>query len=236
MTDQDRVAMGTTQDTARVSEPAGEEYGSVKGRTQREIVWRRFRRHRLAMIGGIVLILLYGAALLTPVIAPYEYDEPDFAAINQGPSLAHPMGADRLGRDELTRVLYGGRVSLMVGLGVGIFSTAIGAAVGILAGYYGRRVDTSLMALTDYILLLPLIPLLLVAGSIFRFTPVTITFVLVVLLWGAIARLTRGQVLSLRDQEYVLAAKAVGVSDFKIMVRHVLPNVVGVLVVQATLY
>jgi peptide/nickel transport system permease protein len=238
MTDQDRMAMGTagSRSDALAPESAGEQYGSIKGRTQREIVWSRFKRHRLAMVGGIVLILLYGAALLTPFIAPYEYDEPDFTAINQGPSLAHPMGADRLGRDELTRVLYGGRVSLMVGLGVGVFSTAIGAAVGILAGYYGRRVDTGLMALTDYILLLPLIPLLLVAGSIFQFTPFTITVVLVVLLWGAIARLTRGQVLSLRDQEYVLAAKAIGVSDFKIMLRHILPNVVGVLVVQATLY
>lgn len=235
MAEQDRTAVGTVGG-ASVEAAGAEEYGHVEGRTQREIIWRRFRRHRLALVGGIVLILLYGAAILTPWITPYNYDEPDYAAINQGPSLSHPMGADRLGRDELTRVLYGGRVSLMVGLGVGVFCTAIGAAVGILSGYYGKKMDASLMSVTDFVLVLPLIPFLLVAGSIFRFTPITITLVLVALLWGAIARLTRGQVLAIRDQEYVQAAKAIGVSDFKIMLRHILPNIVGVLVVQATLY
>lgn len=236
MTEQDRMAVGTAQGSALAPESAGDEYGKVEGRTQREIVWRRFKRHRLAMVGATILVLLYVAALATPWIAPYEYDEPDFTAINQGPGVAHPMGADRLGRDELTRVLYGGRVSLLVGLGVGIFCTTIGATVGILSGYYGRAVDAGLMSFTDFILVLPLIPLLLVAGSIFQFTPLTITAVLVALLWGPIARLTRGQVLTLRDQEYVQAARAIGVSDFKIMLRHILPNVVGVLVVQATLY
>jgi peptide/nickel transport system permease protein len=218
-----------------VVEPVGEEYGKVRGRTQREIIWRRFRHHRLAMASGVFLVLLYLAALATPVIAPYEYDEIDYTAINQGPSLNHPMGTDRLGRDELTRVLYGGRVSLMVGLGVGVFSTLIGAAVGILSGYYGRVVDTSLMSFTDFMLTLPFIPLILVLGSIFNFTPATITFALVILLWMNMARLVRGAVLSVRQQEYVQAAKAVGVSDIKIMLRHVLPNVVGVMVVQATL-
>ena len=183
---------------AGVVEPTGDEYGKVKGRTQREIIWRRFRRHRLAMASAVFLVLLYLAALATPVIAPYEYDEIDYTAINQGPSLEHPMGTDRLGRDELTRVLYGGRVSLMVGLGVGVFSTMIGAAVGILSGYYGRVVDTSLMSFTDFMLTLPFIPLILVLGSIFNFTPATITLALVILLWMNMARLVRGAVLSIR--------------------------------------
>jgi peptide/nickel transport system permease protein len=220
---------------AGVVEPVGDEYGKVKGRTQREIIWRRFRRHRLAMASAVFLVLLYLAALATPAIAPYEYDEIDYTAINQGPSLQHPMGTDRLGRDELTRVLYGGRVSLMVGLGVGVFSTLIGAAVGIFSGYYGRVVDTSLMSFTDFMLTLPFIPLILVLGSIFNFTPATITLALVILLWMNMARLVRGAVLSIRQQEYVQAAKAIGVSDLKIMLRHILPNVVGVMVVQATL-
>jgi peptide/nickel transport system permease protein len=232
LVEQDRPVIGAG---AGVVEPAGDEYGKVKGRTQREIIWRRFRRHRLAMASAVFLVLLYLAALATPAIAPYEYDEIDYTAINQGPSLQHPMGTDRLGRDELTRVLYGGRVSLMVGLGVGVFSTLIGATVGVFSGYYGRVVDTSLMSFTDFMLTLPFIPLILVLGSIFNFTPATITLALVILLWMNMARLVRGAVLSIRQQEYVQAAKAIGVPDLKIMLRHILPNVVGVMVVQATL-
>lgn len=216
-------------------EAGGEEYGKVRGRTQREIVWRRFRRHRLAIVGGLMLVLLYVVALATPAIAPYKYDEIDYTAINQPPSAEHLMGADRLGRDELTRVLYGGRVSLMVGLGVGIFSTLIGTAVGVFSGYYGRFVDTATMGFVDFMLVLPFIPFLLVLGSLFSFTPVTITLVLAFLLWPRLARLVRGQVLAVRDQEYVQAARAVGVSNFKIMLRHILPNVMGVIVVEATL-
>ncbi len=217
------------------SEAAGGEYGKVKGRTQREIVWRRFKRHKLAMIGGLVLVLLYAGALATPWIAPYDYAEPDYTALNQGPSMKHPMGTDELGRDELTRVIYGGRVSLLLGLGVGVFSTIIGAVIGIFSGYYGRVIDVGAMGFTDFMLTLPFLPILLVMGSIFNFTAVTITFALVLLLWMTIARLVRGQVLSVRNQEYVQAARAVGVADFMIMFRHILPNVVGVMLVQATL-
>jgi peptide/nickel transport system permease protein len=218
-----------------VAEASGEAYGNVRGRTQREIIWRRFKRHRLALVGGAILLLLYIAAIVTPWIAPYGYAQIDFTALNQPPSLKHPMGTDRLGRDELTRVLYGGRVSLMVGLGVGVVSTLIGTTVGIFSGYYGRLVDTTTMGFVDFMLVLPFIPLLLVMGSIFQFTPLTITLVLPLFLWPRMARLVRGQVLAIRDQEYVLAARAVGVSDFKIMLRHVLPNVVGIIVVETTL-
>jgi peptide/nickel transport system permease protein len=218
-----------------VAGAAAEDYGKVKGRTQREIIWRRFKRHRLALVGAIILLLLYIAEIVTPWVAPYGYDEIDFTALNQPPSLKHPMGTDELGRDELTRVIYGGRVSLLLGLGVGVFSTLIGAVVGIISGYYGRFVDTASMGFTDFMLTLPFLPILLVLGSLFNFTAVTITFALVLLLWMTIARLVRGQVLSVRNQEYVQAAKAIGVGDFKIMFRHILPNVVGVMLVQATL-
>jgi peptide/nickel transport system permease protein len=214
---------------------AGDEYGKVEGRTQREIVWRRFKRHRLAIAGGLFLLLIYAAALATPVIAPYEYDESDFTALNQAPSVEHPMGTDRLGRDEFTRVLYGGRVSLMVGLGVGTFATLVGGLLGLLSGYYGRRVDTALAGVMDFVLVLPFLPMLLVLGSIFRFSAFTITFVIALLLWPRMARIVRGQVLSLRNQDYVQAAKAIGVSDTKIALRHILPNVVGIMVVEATL-
>ena len=216
-------------------EAAGEGYGKVRGRTQREIIWRRFRRHRLAIVGGVILLIIYAAALLTPYIAPYEYDEPDYTAINQGPSVDHPMGTDRLGRDEFTRVLYGGRVSLMVGIGVGTLVTLVGGLVGLVSGYYGRLVDTGFMSLTDFVLVLPYIPVLLVAGKIFQFSALTVTLAIALLLWPRMARIVRGQVLSVRNQEYIQAARAIGVSNWKIMLRHVLPNVVGIIVVEATL-
>ncbi|HET7479704.1 MAG TPA: ABC transporter permease [Rubrobacteraceae bacterium] len=236
MVDQHRdTGFGAQPSPFEVAEVGGEHYGKVRGRTQREIIWRRFRRHRLALVGGAVLLLLYLAALATPVIAPYDFAKIDYTAFNQGPSLKHPMGTDRLGRDELTRVLYGGRISLMLGLAVGVFSTMIGATFGIVAGYYSKVVDTVTMGFVDFMLTLPYIPLLLVMGSIFQFTAVTITIAIVILLWPRMARLVRGQVLVVRDQEYVQAAKAVGVSDVKIMLRHILPNVVGVMVVEATL-
>ena len=145
------------------------------------------------------------------------------------------MGTDQLGRDELTRVMYGGRISLILGLAVGVFSTLIGATVGIFSGHYGRLVDVATMGFVDFMLTLPFLPLLLVAGGIFQFTPATIIVALVLLLWPRMARLVRGQVLAIREQEYVQAAKAIGVSNAKIMVRHILPNVVGVMVVEATL-
>ena len=222
------------QPTTQVAKVA-EDYGKVEGHTQREIVWRRFRRHRLAIAGGIVLVLLFVAAATAPWSTPYGYEEIDLTAINSPPTWEHPMGTDRLGRDGLTRVLFGGRVSLMVGFSVGVFSTLVGAAVGIFAGYKGRIADTATMGFVDFMLVLPFIPLLLVAGSLFQFTPVTMTLILVILLWPRMARLVRGQVLAVRGQEYVLAAKAVGVSDSRIMLRHVLPNVLGIMVVEATL-
>ncbi len=237
MVDQDRSRTTGFQgsEAMQAAEAAGEDYGKVKGRTQREIVWRRFRRHKLAMISGLVLVLLYAAALATPWIAPYGYADIDYTALDQGPSLKHPMGTDELGRDELTRVIYGGRVSLLLGLGVGVFSTLIGAVVGIISGYYGRFVDTASMGFTDFMLTLPFLPILLVLGSIFNFTAVTITFALVLLLWMTIARLVRGQDISVRNHEYLKAAKAIGVSDFMIKFRNIFPNVVGVMLVQATL-
>ena len=235
MVDQRRDEESGLQGEGVLLADAGEEYGKVKGRTQREIIWRRFRRHRLALAGGAILILLYIAAIATPWVAPYGYAQIDITALNQPPNLHHLMGTDQLGRDELTRVMYGGRISLALGLAVGVFSTVIGATVGIISGHYGKSVDVATMGFVDFMLTLPFLPLLLVAGKIFQFTPVTIIAALVLLLWPRMARLVRGQVLAVREQEYVVAARAIGVSNIKIMLRHILPNVVGVMVVEATL-
>lgn len=226
---------GMQGSVAALQESAAADTGQIEGRSQKRIFWSRFRRHRLAMISAVILALLYALALAAPFIAPYGFEEIDFTALSQPPSLNHPMGTDTLGRDTFTRVLYGGRVSLLVGLSVGVLSTMIGTAVGIVAAYYGRAVDTGMVAFIDFWLTLPFLPLLLVLGSIVNLTAFTISLLLTVLVWPPIARLVRGQVLSIREQEYVLAAKAIGVSGFRTMIRHILPNVVGVMVVQATL-
>lgn len=231
----DKDAVAPSGDVMEAAEAQGENSGKVEGRTQREIIWRRFKRHKLALVGGAVLLLLYAVALVTPWISPYGFAEQDFTSMSQAPSLKHPMGTDQIGRDLLTRVLYGGRVSLLVGLGVGAFTVVVGGSIGIISGYFGRFVDTSAMSLVDFVLILPFLPVLIVLGSIFQFNAVTVTLAVAVLLWPRMARLVRGQVLSIRDQEYVQAAKATGVSDFRIMLRHVLPNVTGVVVVEATL-
>jgi peptide/nickel transport system permease protein len=235
MVDQRRDAGAGLQDGGVLQAEEGVGFGTVKGRTQREIIWRRFRRHRLALVGGAILILFYIGAVVTPWVAPYGYAQIDFTALNQPPNWHHLMGTDRLGRDELTRVMYGGRISLALGLAVGVFSTVIGATVGIISGHYGKSVDVATMGFVDFMLTLPFLPLLLVAGKIFQFTPVTIIAALVLLLWPRMARLVRGQVLAVREQEYVQAARAIGVSNFRIMLRHILPNVIGVMVVEATL-
>src|SRR5215210_1383656 len=217
MVDQRRDEDSGLQSDVALQAAGGEEYGNVKGRTQREIIWRRFRRHRLALAGGAVLILLYIGAIVTPWVAPYGYAQIDYTSFNQAPSMHHPMGTDRLGRDQLTRVMFGGRISLALGLAVGVFSTLIGATVGIFSGHYGRSIDVATMGFVDFMLTLPFLPLLLVAGKIFLFTPVTIIAALVLLLWPRMARLVRGQVLAVREPEYVLAARAIGVSNLKIM-------------------
>ena len=154
----DEDATVRSGDPLEAAEVEPEESGRVEGQTQKQIVWRRFRRHRLAMICGAVLILLYILALVTPWIAPYGFAEQDFTSMNQGPSLTHPMGTDQLGRDQLTRVMYGGRISMLVGLGVGTLITVLGTSLGIISGYYGRFVDSGVMGTADFVLVLPFIP------------------------------------------------------------------------------
>ena len=209
--------------------------GFVESRTRRWPIWRRFKRQRLGMAGVAGLILLYAIVLATPWIAPYGYSQIDLSTNNPAPSLSHPMGTQLLGQDELTRILYGGRVSLFLALVVAILATVVGAAVGLFSGFYGRALDTGLMGLADYAFTLPLIPVVMVAGFAFRFTPATMVLALTVLLWPRMARLVRAEALSVRGRDYIEAAKALGVRDIRILFRHLLPNVAGVVVVEATL-
>jgi ABC-type dipeptide/oligopeptide/nickel transport system permease subunit len=208
----------------------------VEVRSQWTYARRRFFRHRLAVVSLIVLIVILGAGLFAPLVAPYSFEGYDVNSIQQGPSWHHPFGTDLLGRDYLSRVIYGIRTSERVAFIVAGLTVLIGTAIGMVAGYFGGWVDNALMRLTDLILTLPGLAVLLTAaaflghGSQYR-----VAIILALLLWTALARLVRGQFLSLREKEYVDAAKAAGAGDMRIMFRHMLPNSMGPIIVSGTL-
>jgi len=208
-------------------------------------VWAQYKTHRGALVGSGVFL----AILLAVFIGPYIYDvDPQYLNIrekNQGPSLAHLMGTDQLGRDMLAQVLHGGRVSLAVGIVAMALSLVVGTVVGVLAGYF-KRLDGPLMRLTDLFLALPLLPLLLVIIMLFRdtlraaFGPENGIFILIVFIigitsWMQTARIVRGDVLALKEREFVLAAKSIGTPSRRVISRHVLPNVLSPIMVSATL-
>ena len=224
----------------------------LKARSQWAYARIRFFRHKLA-VASLLVLLLIGIVAITPgTFAPYGYDyiplaDPDAIikdplviqhSINRPPTLqgTHWFGTDKLGRDYLSRVIFGVRTSLWVALFVAILSTAIGTAIGAAAGYFGGVVDNLLMRFTDLILTLPFLAVLLTAAAFFGSgDPVKVALILAFLFWTGIARIVRGVFLSLREKEYVEAAKAAGASDARIIVRHMLPNTVGPIVVNATL-
>ena len=216
---------------------------SVNARSGRMSVWRRFRRHPGAIVGAIVLGLLTLAVLLAS-LSPYDPEISDLAARFQPPSWQHPMGTDALGRDLLTRVLYGGRISLTVGLLVVAISLAIGVPIGALAGFYGGRVDSILMRLTDIFLSLPAFLVLILLSAILREVDaplfernnvLTIGVVIGVLSWMTFARLVRAAFLTIREMDFVTAARCVGASNRRLIVTHILPNAIGPVIVEATL-
>jgi len=207
------------------------------------IIWKRFRKHPGAIVGVFVIALLALAVILVP-LSPYD---PEASSINerlQPPSLAHPMGTDALGRDLLTRVLYGGRVSLTVGTLVVIISLSIGVPTGALAGYYGGWLESVLMRITDTFLSLPALLVLILLSAILREVDfplfesnsmLTIALVIGILSWMTFARLVRAIFLTLREMDFVAATRALGGSDFRIITNHILPNSIGPIIVEATL-
>jgi peptide/nickel transport system permease protein len=216
----------------------GDDLVYLAGRTQWQMFWQRFRRHRLAVVSAVVLLLLYLVAIVGPYMSPYEFDKIEYTGA-LSPTMEHPLGTDELGRDELTRLMYGGRVSLMVGLVVAVLSAGIGTGVGMAAGFYGGALDNVLMRFTDMMLALPLLPLLMVAGVVFAQLKVSsmwaIVFILGVMEWMSVARLVRSSFLALREKEFVEAARAMGASDWRIITRHLLPNSIAPIVVNTTL-
>ena len=208
--------------------------------------WHRFRRHRLAMASTVVLGLLVLGVLVGPWVWRVPINEIDFSAQLQGPSWAHPFGTDDLGQDILARMMYGGRISLAVGLAAMFVATFVGIIVGALAGMARRYFDAFLMWVTDLFLSLPQLPLLLLVIYFFREQLKAVfgveggVFVLIVIVigglkWMPVARLVRAQFLSLREKEFVEAAKAQGAGKLRQMTVHILPNAIGPVIVAATI-
>lgn len=196
---------------------------------------RRFLRHRMATASLLVLAFIFGAGLLASQLAPYGYLELDISSLSQAPSWAHPFGTDQIGRDYFSRVLYGIGTEARIAMLVALFGTIVGTLVGVVAGYFGGVAGELLMRLTDLLLTLPPLIVILVAATYLHLTTAfSISLLLSCLLWMPLARIMRGAALELREKEYVDAARAVGASDLRIIVRHVLPNAIGSLAVAAT--
>jgi peptide/nickel transport system permease protein len=195
---------------------------------------RRFRRHKLAVMALGLLVVIVLMAIFADVITRYPYEQVDLRARSSPPSAEHWFGTDRVGRDVWSRMVYGARVSLAVGLGATALSTVIGVIVGSVAGFYGKWVDMLLMRITDVVLTFPSIVIMLTLAALLPRTIWAIVFVIGILGWPAVARLVRAQFLSLKEQEYVLAARSIGVSNTRIMFIHILPNVIAPLVALVT--
>ncbi|MBW3651654.1 MAG: ABC transporter permease, partial [Actinobacteria bacterium] len=218
---------GTDEPGAAAPEPA---------RSFRGDVWRRFRKNRLAVVGLAVIAVLVLAALLAPLLSPYPPNAIDTAASRQPPSSAHWFGTDLLGRDLFTRVLYGAQTSLQVGIIAVLIATSIGVTAGAVAGYFGGKVDTLIMRVTDVFLAFPYLLLAIAVIVAVGRGKGTVIAVIGFLGWMAIARLFRSSVLSVKEAEYVEAARVVGCSDLRIIVRHILPNAIQPVVVYATIF
>ncbi|MEY2405118.1 MAG: peptide/nickel transport system permease protein [Acidimicrobiaceae bacterium] len=204
-------------------------------RTQWQLFRRRFFRHKAAVLAGTVLLFLFVVCFGAGWFAFYDKNHQDLLLGPTAPSKEHWFGTDQLGRDTLTEVLYAGQISLKIGLAVAFISTAVGAVVGAIAGFVGKWIDQLLMRTTDLFLVVPAIAVLAIALKRFGQSDDTIILVLAGLGWMYMARIVRGQVLSIKEKEFVEAARAAGASGPRIVVRHLLPNCLGPIVVNLTL-
>jgi peptide/nickel transport system permease protein len=197
----------------------------------------RLIENRPAATGVVILLAMAGCAVIGPFLSPYAFDEQNLQLLGEptAPSLAHWLGTDELGRDSLTRLMVGGRISLAVGLASALVATFIGTLVGALAGYYRGWVDQALMRFTDIMLSIPALPLVLVISGMLRPSPPLLVMVIAALIWMAPARLVRGQVMSLAERDFVSAARALGAGSGRIILRHILPNTIGPIIVSATI-
>ena len=203
---------------------------------RRFAIARSFLRGKLAVVGLVVIVLFYAAAAIAPLISRYDYDAIQSGMRNTPPSAEHWLGTDRSGRDVYARLINGGRISLAAGFAAVAIIMTIGVVLGGAAGFFGGWVDAAIMRVTDILLAVPLILLLITAASLF--TPSLRTTIIVIGLsaWPGAARLVRGQTLALKEQEFITAARAIGATPARIMARHIFPNALAIIIVEATLW
>lgn len=209
---------------------------AAKSKSPFQLALRRFMKNKLAVAGVIILFLIIMVVILAPLFTDHSPTKSNLMMIERPPSEEHPLGNDSSGRDNLSRLLYGGRISLIVGFSAMFFTLIIGVVLGSIAGYYGGKVDAFIMRAADMMLVLPFLVLLLTIVALLDKVTVGIFVAIIALTsWPNLTRIIRGTYLSLREQEFVLGARAIGASDFRIIFKHFIPNAIGPIVVNATL-
>ncbi|AVP36329.1 oligopeptide ABC transporter permease [Staphylococcus felis] len=206
------------------------------------IARRKFIKNKPAIVASCILLLIFLISLISPLIAPYDPNVQNLVQIKGDMSIEHWLGTDSGGRDILSRLLYSGRVSLMFGLVTTVGLMIIGVLIGMIAGYYGGWVDTLLMRFTEFVMLFPFIPFAIVLNATFSGqlqnkygSAIILALVLIALSWVGVARVVRGKVMQEKENEYFLAAVSIGTPTYKILFNHLLPNILSVVIVQATL-
>lgn len=226
----------STPSAGALADERGQPPLETVARRRRWATVRRFAENRLAVAGLIVIVLIYALAIFAPVIQRYPYDEITAGMRDKPPSAAHWFGTDRNGRDVYARIVKGGQVSLAAGFASVVIILTIGVALGAVAGFFGGLIDGFIMRFTDVLLSVPLLLLLITAASLFQPGLQTTVTVIGLSSWPGTARLVRGQFMALKGQEFITAARAIGATPGRIMLRHLFPNAFAVIIVQATIW
>lgn len=207
----------------------------MKNKTQLDRVISEFKESLLAVFGLIIIFSLVTTAILAPYIAPYDPLEQDYMQMLLAPSLEHPLGTDRLGRDLLSRVIFGSRYALMVGLGIVLIQSVVGITLGLLAGYQGGIIDATIMRLVDIMLSMPIVVLGLAVAGVLGGGLLNVIIAIGLIGWRGYTRLIRGEVMSVKENDYIEASRASGASDTRIVLHHIFPNTAASIIVYATL-
>ena len=211
------------------------EFVALEGKTYFQDAWSRFKKNRLALVSLVFLAVMVLLAILVPVLSPYTYDEMNLGLINTLPNRAHWLGTDKFGRDILVRIMYGARISLSVGVAAAFLNLVIGVTYGVICGYFGGKVDMILMRVVDIIYSVPTLLYVILVMLIFGSNIFSVLIAIGISSWVGMARLVRGQILSLKEQEYAQAAFVIGASKRRIMFKHLIINCLGPIIVDTTL-